>query len=262
MDKSSEKEKRDRQKSDRIKSPQQNSKEKEPTSHDKYNTRYEVSSILNEIFKKIWCEPSKQEIQQGSLIHIFWLNRWDGTIQSLATQSKRPHHHPNEHTPEEIALIRRFRKRNPQLEVTELWHRLKKKGYTRRVESLYRVMRRLGMLPEKKEKTKPVSKPYEQMTHPGERVQVDVKVVPRCCLADPTMKLYQYTAIDEFTRLRFLYGYEEQSTYSSADFARRLVEWYKRRGIKVECIQTDNGFEFTNRFSSSKKNRQTLLRRH
>ena len=54
----------------------------------------------------------------------FWLNRWDGTIQSLATQSKRPHHHPNEHTPEEIALIRRFRKRNPQLEVTELWHRL------------------------------------------------------------------------------------------------------------------------------------------
>ena len=52
------------------------------------------------------------------------------------------------------------------------------------------------MLPEKKEKTKPVSKPYEQMTHPGERVQVDVKVVPRCCLADPTMKLYQYTAID------------------------------------------------------------------
>lgn len=212
----------------------------------KYSRKYGVS------------RASRKYNKARSYIY-FWLNRWDGTIQSLATQSKRPHHHPNEHTPEEIALIRRFRKRNPQLEVTELWHRLKKKGYTRRVESLYRVMRRLGMLPEKKEKTKPVSKPYEQMTHPDERVQVDVKVVPRCCLADPTMKLYQYTAIDEFTRLRFLYGYEEQSTYSSADFAKRLVEWYKRRGIKVECIQTDNGFEFTNRFSSSKKNRQTLF---
>lgn len=212
----------------------------------KYSQKYGVS------------RASRKYNKARSYIY-FWLKRWDGTVQSLAAHSKRPHHHPNEHTSEEIALIKRYRRRNPQLEVTELWHRLKKQGYTRRVESLYRVMKRLGMLPEKKKKTKPAPKPYEQMTYPGERVQVDVKVVPRCCLADPTMKLYQYTAIDEFTRLRFLYGYEEQSTYSSADFAKRLVEWYKRRGIKVECIQTDNGFEFTNRFSPGKKNKQTLF---
>lgn len=86
------------------------------------------------------------------------------------------------------------------------------------------------------------------MTHPGERVQVDVKVVPRRCIADPELRLFQYTAIDEFTRLRFLAAYPEQSTYSSADFLRRLRAWYARRGIQVECVQTDNGFEFTNRF--------------
>lgn len=86
------------------------------------------------------------------------------------------------------------------------------------------------------------------MTRPGERVQVDVKVVPRKCIADPELRLFQYTAIDEFTRLRFLAAYPEQSTYSSADFLRRLTAWYARRGIKVECVQTDNGFEFTNRF--------------
>ena len=189
----------------------------------------------------------------------FWKSRWDGSVESLTTQSRRPHHHPNEHTEEEIALIKRYHRRSPDLELTELWHRLKKVGYNRRVESLYRVMKRLGMLPEKKKESKPAPKPYEQMTHPGERIQVDVKVVPRHCLADPTMKLYQYTAIDEFSRLRFIYGYEEQSTYSSADFAKRLVKWYKRHGITVECIQTDNGFEFTNRFSSSKRNKPTLF---
>ena len=97
------------------------------------------------------------------------------------------------------------------------------------------------------------------MTYAGERVRFGVKVVPRKCIADPNMKLYQYTAIDEFTRMRFLYGYEEQSTYSSADFAERAVKWFKRRGIKVECIQTDNGFEFTNRFSPSKKDKPTLF---
>ena len=32
--------------------------------------------------------------------------------------------------------------------------------------------------------------------------------------------------VDDYTRLRFLYGYEEQSTYSSADFAKRVVKWF------------------------------------
>ncbi len=115
------------------------------------------------------------------------------------------------------------------------------------------------MLPDKPELPKRQPKPYEQMTHPGERVQVDVKVVPRKCIADKEMKLYQYTAIDEYTRMRFLYGYEEQSTYSSADFAQRVVKWFKRRGITVECIQTDNGFEFTKRFSPAKRDKPTLF---
>ena len=97
------------------------------------------------------------------------------------------------------------------------------------------------------------------MDHPGQRIQIDVKVVPLRCLANPEERLYQYTAIDEFSRLRYLGAYPEQSAYSSADFLEKAVKWYKRRGIRVECVQTDNGFEFTNRFSNSKKNRLTLF---
>lgn len=97
------------------------------------------------------------------------------------------------------------------------------------------------------------------MTYPGQRVQVDVKAVPRRCIADPELRLFQYTAIDEFTRLRFLAAYPEQSAYSSMDFLRKLRAWYARRGIQVECVQTDNGFEFTNRFSSSKRDLPTLF---
>ena len=204
-----------------------------------------------------WAERAENTINH---VHIyFWLKRWDGSVESLAVKSRRPHHHPNEHTKEEIDLIKRYHKRNPTLELPELWHRLRKQGYTRCLESLYRVMKKLGMLPKKPKKATYKPKPYEQMTYPGERVQVDVKVVPRKCIADPEMKLYQYTAIDEYTRIRFLYGYEEQSTYSSADFVKRLVKWYKRRGITVKCIQTDNGFEFTNRFSPSKRDKKTLF---
>ena len=189
----------------------------------------------------------------------FWKTRWDGTVQSLACPSRRPHSHPNQHTEAELKLIRDMRRRNPELGMVELWHRLRKRGYTRRPESLFRVMRKLGLFPQAEKKNAYKPKPYEQMTYPGQRVQVDVKVVPRRCIADQELRLFQYTAIDEFTRLRFLGAYPEQSTYSSADFLKKLVKWYARRKIRVECVQTDNGFAFTNRFSNSKRDLPALF---
>ena len=54
----------------------------------------------------------------------FWKARWDGSMASLACQSRRPHHHPNQHTEAELKLIRDMRRRNPTLGMVELWHRL------------------------------------------------------------------------------------------------------------------------------------------
>ena len=133
-------------------------------------------------------------------------------------------------------------------------------GYTRCPESLYRTMRKLGLFPTAKPTKKYEAKPYELMTHAGERIQVDIKGVPRRCMADLALKLYQYTAIDEYSRLRFLGAYPEQSTYSSADFITHAVEWFRRRGVLVERVQTDNGFEFTNRFSNSKRDIPDAIR--
>ena len=64
------------------------------------------------------------------------------------------------------------------------------------------------------------------MTYPGQRVQVDVKVVPRRCIADPELRLLQYTAIDKFIRHRFLVAYLEWSTISSAGFLKKSFKWY------------------------------------
>ena len=65
----------------------------------------------------------------------FWKQRWDGSVASLACQSRRPHSHPNQHTEAELKLIRDMRRRNPSLGMIELWHRLRKRGYTRCPES-------------------------------------------------------------------------------------------------------------------------------
>ena len=174
----------------------------------------------------------------------FWKARWDGTVQSLACQSRRPHSHPNQHTEAELKLIQDMRRRNPSLGMVELWHRLRQRGYTRRPESLFRVMRKLGLFPtaEKKKAYKP--KPYEQMTRPGERVQVDVKVVPRKCIADPELRLFQYTAIDELTpellRLfiqRIEIGERDVKYSRNASQAIRII--YRDIGLVDSAMQPD-----------------------
>ena len=98
-------------------------------------------------------------------------------------------------------------------------------------------------------------------SHPNQHTEAELKLIRdmRRRITDPELRLFQYTAIDEFSRLRFLAAYPEQSTYSSADFLKRLVKWYARRGIHVDCVQTDIGLEFTNRFSNSKRDIQTLF---
>jgi transposase len=189
----------------------------------------------------------------------FWKARYDGSLESLACQSRRPHSHPNQHTAEEITLIKDLRRRNPDLGLNELWYRAQKRGYKRRPESMFRLMRRLGLLPAPPPKKKYTPKPYEQMTYPGQRIQIDVKVVPRAYIAGSELRLFQYTAIDEYSRLRYLGAYDEQSTYSSADFLRKTVAFFARRGVNIECVRTDNGFEFTNRLNSKTSSRSTLF---
>ena len=187
-----------------------------------------------------------------------WKNRYDGTLQSLADRSHRPMHHPNEHRPEELKLIRDMRRRNPNTGLVVLWVKLRLRGYQRSISGLYRVLIRSGQMAVKLPNPKYTPKPYEQMQYPGQRGQIDVKFVPASCLAGQARghKFYQYTFIDEYSRFRYLEAFEEHSTYSSALFLRHVVQKFP---FAIACIQTDNGFEFTNRLNSNTTDRQTLF---
>lgn len=178
-----------------------------------------------------------------------WKRRYDGTIESLRERSRRPHRHPNQHTPEEIKLIMDMRRRNPDAGLVVFWVKLMQRGYTRSIPGLYRLLRRQGIMAVKPANPKYVAKPYEQMAYPGQRIQIDVKFVPSVCLVNEAkgQKFYQYTAIDEFSRWRFVEAFEEHSSYSSAQFLEHLIKAFP---CPIECVQTDNGQEFTKRFSS------------
>lgn len=187
-----------------------------------------------------------------------WRNRYDGTIQSLADKSHKPHHHPNQHTKAELKLIKDMRKRNPHAGLVVFWVKLKQRGYKRSITGLYRVLRKLGQIAIKPPNPKYIAKPYEQMKYPGQRVQIDVKFVPSACIVGDAkgQKFYQYTAIDEYSRFRYVEAFEEHSSYSSAIFLDHML---KNFPFKVECVQTDNGMEFTKKLANSQKPKPTLF---
>ena len=67
---------------------------------------------------------------------------------------------------------------------------------------------------------------------PGDRVQMDIcKITPR---------LYQYTAIDDCTRVRFLAIYPRRAAANSLPFLEKLIE---EMPSPVQRIQTDRGRE-------------------
>ena len=180
-----------------------------------------------------------------------WRKQYDGSLESLRDKSRKPHFHPNQHTEEEIKLIKNYKANNKKTGLVVLWVKLREVGYTRTVQGLYHVMKRIGIYSKAPSKKKePRGGYYEQMTYPGEKVQIDVKYVPKKCLSKELQergeRFYQYTAIDEYTRIRYLWFTNEHSTYMSSEFVKRLVKVFP---FKIECIQTDNGFEFTNRLS-------------
>ena len=111
-----------------------------------------------------------------------WKRRFDGSIESLRDRSRRPHSHPNQHTSQEIQLIRNMRRRNPHTGLVTFWVKLRQRGYTRSITGLYRFLKKQGMTAQKLPNPKYVAKPYEQMLYPGQRIQIDVKFVPSVCL--------------------------------------------------------------------------------
>lgn len=190
-----------------------------------------------------------------------WREKYDGTRESLRDKSRKPHHHPNEHTQKEIEKIKKYKAQNKDVGLVVLWVKLVRDGYTRTISGLFKAMQRIGIYEKTPSKKKQyVPKPYEQMTFPGERVQIDVKYVPTNCLCKELQELgesyYQYTAIDEFTRQRVLWASKEHNTYASTQFINIVLKTFK---YPVYCIQTDNGGEFTNRLNANNSDKKTMF---
>jgi len=113
---------------------------------------------------------------------------------------------------------------------------------------LDRCLRRHGvsdlksLLPELEGQLRPLKtfKDYE----PG-FLHIDIKFLPQ--MPDERQRRYLFVAIDRATRWVFMRTYRDQSERSSSDFLRRLT---RAAPMKISTILTDNGSQFTDRFTS------------
>ena len=85
-------------------------------------------------------------------------------------------------------------------------------------------------------------KRYEK-PQPGHRLQLDVKFLER--IPGTGKRLYQFTAIDDCTRIRVLKVYDACNQRTAIRF---LDEVRHRLPFRIHVIQTDNGAEFQSQF--------------
>lgn len=196
---------------------------------------------------------SRQQVQR-------WRKKYDGTTASLSNKSTRPHSHPNQHTREEIELIKRMHRRYSFEGLAQVYRSLIDAGYTRTYQSMQKQLRNLRLKqPEKKKYPKSKYKAIKG-EYPGEYVEIDVKYVPLECIgfSSSHARYYQITGIDLYSRKRIIKLVNELSTYETSKF---LYSLEKSMGFKIKTIQTDNGREFCNDTDKAQSLFQIVLER-
>ncbi len=179
-----------------------------------------------------------------------WHKRYDGSIESLMDRSRRPHSHPNQLTQDEHELINRVARAKSYTDKhgrkrTAGLHRLHcllrtVHGFVRSVGGLYKALKRLGFYGPAKRRRRRKYKRYER-PWPGANVQIDIKYLD----AIRGKKEFQYSAIDEHSRLLYAKIYDDISVHNTKRFLRDALDFFEKHQIRVQQVQTDHGTEFT-----------------
>ena len=110
--------------------------------------------------------PAESTTRSWSYVYFWRKARWDGSVASLASAS------PGGPTAIPISTQRRNGSCSgacaAEIQTWVWWSCCT--GYIRRMESLFRVMSKLGLFPPKEKKPACKQKPYQQMTYHGQRI--------------------------------------------------------------------------------------------
>lgn len=159
----------------------------------------------------------------------------------LEPKSTRPKTHPRE-TPIRIKeKVIELRKQTNKCAIKLKWQ-LDKQGISLHKNTIQKIIKKQGLVRKyriRKMKYKYIKVPLSK----GELVEIDVKYVPDLV---KNKQYYQFTAIDCASRWRYLKIYDNYSNSDSIDFLEELI---KVAPFRIRSVKTDNGSNFTNRYT-------------
>ena len=174
-----------------------------------------------------------------------WLARARQGDTQLADRSCRPHRQPRALDVTRTAAILAWRQRR-----ATAWEISARVGVPR--STVTRVLHRAGLNRVTCLEPAPVIQRYE-WPHAGDLLHVDIKPLARIVgvghriHGDQSKKRrgvgyeYAHVAIDDATRVAFVEVRRSQRRRACAAFLRNALAWFRRRGITVRRVLTDNG---------------------
>lgn len=180
-----------------------------------------------------------------------WVARARHGDPGLEDASSRPQHQPRRLPVAQTALILAYRRQR-----ATAWEISQRVGIAR--STVTRVVARAGLNRVSRLDPPPVVQRYE-WPHAGDLLHLDIKPLARIrgvghrIHGDRARSQagvgyeYAHVAIDDATRLAYVEMRRSQRRRACAAFLRNALVWFRRRGITVRRVLTDNGSGYRSR---------------
>lgn len=198
--------------------------------------------FLLRLAEKLGVSQACERVGKHRSYYYYWASRYrQKGWQALRDHSRRPKRMPRLTEQRKVAAVIRLRKKT-NYGKERLHDELKDRGVVIPVSTIGKILNRSGLLLKKRKySTQKKHTRCYNLLWPGQRVQMDIKYVPDE-KSPRSRRYYQYTVKDECSRMRYLAWHDSIWTDSVVETLKAAQEYFS---FPIECVQTDNGIEFT-----------------
>src|SRR5262249_22719784 len=146
--------------------------------------------------------------------YYYWKKRFDQFgIEGLSNRSRKPKNSPKISCPELVQRVLLLREETERGADTLALLYQQRFGERLSRSTIVHILKREGKIQKRTKKIKQKHPLRYQASSPGDRVQIDVKYVPYRIKEGTKKRAYQYTAIDDCSRVRFIQIYDGHGIY-------------------------------------------------
>ena len=209
--------------------------------------RVRLKLTVLELASVIGVSEACREFEVPRSIFYIWKKKYDAEgIAGLHRKKPIAYSHPRKTSSEVIEKILELRTEYQLGALRIVYYLARYHGIKISESTVSRVLKAHGVnkLPKSAPRRSLHSKRYAKKV-PGHQVQLDVKVVLLKDKAGKAIRRYQYTAIDDATRIRALQIYRQHNQECAIRFMDYVIEKFP---FRIAMVRTDRGHEFQARF--------------